>query len=95
LVLICFPSLDAGSASPSGSRRWPGSARRSRRYLQAAGNEQVTERQIAGLPAALSSQLRSLVHDYENGDSLEVQYAHDADELDLWVPKTYATRQYS
>jgi putative hydrolase of HD superfamily len=37
---------------------------------------------IAGLPATVSSQLRSLVHDYENGDSLEVQCAHDADKLD-------------
>jgi putative hydrolases of HD superfamily len=53
-----------------------------RRYLQAASNEQVTEHQTAELPATLGSQLRSLVHDYENGDSLEVQCAHDADKLD-------------
>jgi putative hydrolase of HD superfamily len=53
-----------------------------RRYLQAASNEQVTEHQTTGLPATLSSHIRSLVHDYENGDSLEVQCAHDADKLD-------------
>jgi 5'-deoxynucleotidase YfbR-like HD superfamily hydrolase len=53
-----------------------------RRYLQAASNEDVTRHQTAGLPAALADQLRSLVHDYENGDSLEVQCAHDADKLD-------------
>ena len=53
-----------------------------RRYLDAASNEQVTEHQTAGLPAALAAQLRGLIHDYETGDSLEVQCAHDADKLD-------------
>jgi putative hydrolase of HD superfamily len=53
-----------------------------RRYLDAASNEQVTEHQTAGLPAALAGQLRGLIHDYETGDSLEVQCAHDADKLD-------------
>jgi putative hydrolase of HD superfamily len=53
-----------------------------RNYVQAASNEDVTEYQTAGLPAALAGQLRSLVHDYDNGDSLEVQCAHDADKLD-------------
>jgi putative hydrolase of HD superfamily len=53
-----------------------------RRYLQAAANEQVTTHQTAGLPPALGGQLRSLIHDYEHGDSLEVQCAHDADKLD-------------
>jgi putative hydrolases of HD superfamily len=53
-----------------------------RRYLDAASNEHVTEHQTAGLPAALAGQLRALIHDYETGDSLEVQCAHDADKLD-------------
>ncbi|MGH3245680.1 MAG: HD domain-containing protein [Trebonia sp.] len=53
-----------------------------RRYLQAATNEQVTQDQAAGLPAALAAQLRALVHEYENGDSPEVHCAHDADKLE-------------
>ena len=53
-----------------------------RRYLKAASNEQVTADQTAGMPAAAAEQLRALIHDYENGDGLEVQCAHDADKLD-------------
>ena len=53
-----------------------------RRYLQAASNEHVTEHQVTGIPAAVADQLRGLVHEYENGDSLEVQCAHDADKLE-------------
>jgi putative hydrolase of HD superfamily len=53
-----------------------------RRYLQAAANEQVTQDQTTGLPAALVGQLRALVEDYENGDSAEVRCAHDADKLE-------------
>lgn len=53
-----------------------------RRYLKAASNEQVTEDQTAGLPSVVAEQLRALVRDYENGDGLEVQCAHDADKLE-------------
>jgi putative hydrolase of HD superfamily len=53
-----------------------------RRYLDAATNEHVTRDQTTGLPAVLASQLRDLVHEYENGDSPEVHCAHDADKLD-------------
>ena len=53
-----------------------------RRYVEAADNEHVTEHQTAGLPVVLASQLRDLVRDYETGDSIEVQCAHDADKLD-------------
>lgn len=53
-----------------------------RRYLKAASNEQVTADQTAGMPAAAAEQLRALIHDYENGDGLEVQCAHDADKLE-------------
>jgi putative hydrolases of HD superfamily len=53
-----------------------------RKYVDAASNEHVTSHQTARLPAALAGQLRGLIHDYETGDSLEVQCAHDADKLD-------------
>jgi putative hydrolase of HD superfamily len=53
-----------------------------RRYLQAASNEHVTGHQTAGLPGAVADELRSLVRDYENGDSPEVHCAHDADKLE-------------
>ncbi len=53
-----------------------------RRYLRAASNETVTADQTRDLPALVADQIRSLVHDYENGDSAEVQCAHDADKLE-------------
>lgn len=53
-----------------------------RRYLKAASNEQVTADQTAGMPSPAAEQLRALIHDYENGDGLEVHCAHDADKLE-------------
>jgi putative hydrolase of HD superfamily len=53
-----------------------------RRYLQAADNEDVTAHQVAGIPSVVADQLRGLVREYENSDSLEVQCAHDADKLE-------------
>lgn len=53
-----------------------------RRYLDAASNETVTSDQVRGLPDVLVKQLTELVADYENGDSLEVLVAHDADKLE-------------
>ncbi|MBS2966588.1 HD domain-containing protein [Actinocrinis puniceicyclus] len=53
-----------------------------RRYLDAASNEAVTADQTSGLPGPLAEEIRALVHDYEHGDSLEVQCAHDADKLE-------------
>jgi putative hydrolase of HD superfamily len=53
-----------------------------RRYLDAATNETVTHDQTNGLPSALAEQIRALVDAYENGTSLEVQCAHDADKLE-------------
>lgn len=53
-----------------------------RRYLDAASNEAVTADQITGVPAVVADQLRALIEDYEHGDSLEVQCAHDADKLE-------------
>ncbi len=53
-----------------------------RRYLKAATNEQVTADQTASLPVVVADQLRALIEEYENGHSLEVDCAHDADKLD-------------
>jgi putative hydrolase of HD superfamily len=53
-----------------------------RRYLEASSNEVVTADQVKGLPAVLVKQLTELVADYENGESLEVLVAHDADKLE-------------
>jgi putative hydrolase of HD superfamily len=53
-----------------------------RRYLDAASNETVTADQVRGLPDVLVKQLTELVGEYENGDSLEVLVAHDADKLE-------------
>ena len=53
-----------------------------RRYLDAVSNVQVTADQTTGLPERLAAGLRALVEDYEQGDSLEVQCAHDADKLE-------------
>lgn len=53
-----------------------------RRYLRAASNEEITEDQTVGLPGMLAGQIRRLVHDYENGDSPEIDCARDADKLD-------------
>ena len=53
-----------------------------RRYLQAADNEDITAHQVAGIPSVVADQLRGLVREYETGDSLEVQCAHDADKLE-------------
>lgn len=53
-----------------------------RRYVDVASNEAVTADQVRGLPEVLAKQLTELVADYENGDSLEVLVAHDADKLE-------------
>ncbi|MBS2531604.1 HD domain-containing protein [Catenulispora sp. NF23] len=67
-----------------------------RRYLDAASNEKIAEDQTAGLPAVLVDQVRNLIHDYENSDSLEVDCAHDADKLDcLFQAIEYRDTGYS
>jgi len=53
-----------------------------RRYLDAASNGQVTEDQTRGLPAVAAGHIRSLIADYESGDSVEGDCAHDADKLE-------------
>lgn len=56
-----------------------------RRYLDAVTNETVTEDQTSDLPSALGNEIRALVYDYENGASIEVQCAHDADKLECLI----------
>lgn len=53
-----------------------------RRYLQAATNQAVTAHQTDGLPDVLAEQLRTLIGEYETGESPEVDCAHDADKLE-------------
>ena len=53
-----------------------------RRYLDAASNEAITADQTSGLPSTLADEIRALIDDYENGTSIEVQCAHDADKLE-------------
>ncbi|MCH0542122.1 HD domain-containing protein [Streptomyces sp. MUM 203J] len=56
-----------------------------RRYLTAASNEQVTADQLAAAHPAVRSGIQEVVEEYENGDSLEVLVAHDADKLECLV----------
>ncbi|MER5642074.1 HD domain-containing protein [Kitasatospora sp. NPDC002227] len=56
-----------------------------RRYIQAASNETVTADQVADSHPAVAEGISAIVHDYENGDSLEVQVAHDADKLECML----------
>lgn len=53
-----------------------------RRYLDAASNESITEDQTSGLPPTVADEIRALIDDYENGSSIEVHCAHDADKLE-------------
>jgi putative hydrolases of HD superfamily len=53
-----------------------------RRYLTAAGNERVTADQVSAAHPAVAAGISRVVDEYENGDSLEVVVAHDADKLE-------------
>jgi putative hydrolase of HD superfamily len=53
-----------------------------RRYLKAAENQAVTADQTQGLPETVAGHLRDLIDDYETGQGLEVDCAHDADKLE-------------
>lgn len=53
-----------------------------RRYLSAAPNERVTADQVSAAHPAVLSGVKAIVEEYENGDSLEVVVAHDADKLE-------------
>ncbi|WP_326697432.1 HD domain-containing protein [Streptomyces sp. NBC_01754] len=56
-----------------------------RRYLDAASNEKVTADQLAEAHPAVSAGIGRVVSEYENGDSLEVICARDADKLECLV----------
>ncbi|WP_422070649.1 HD domain-containing protein [Streptomyces hoynatensis] len=56
-----------------------------RRYLTAASNEDVTADQVADAHPAVAAGIQAIVAEYENGDSLEVLVAHDADKLECML----------
>jgi len=56
-----------------------------RRYVTAASNEQVTEDQVSAAHPAVRSGVQKVIEEYENGDSLEVVVAHDADKLECLI----------
>ncbi|MGW7008233.1 HD domain-containing protein [Streptomyces sp. NPDC054933] len=56
-----------------------------RRYLSAASNEKVTADQVSAAHPAVASGIKRIVEEYENGDSLEVIVAHDADKLECLI----------
>ncbi|MFJ2348205.1 MULTISPECIES: HD domain-containing protein [Streptomyces] len=56
-----------------------------RRYLEAATNEKVTADQVSKAHPAVAEGIKAVVHEYENGDSLEVLVAHDADKLECML----------
>ncbi|MEV8534700.1 HD domain-containing protein [Streptomyces sp. NPDC051211] len=53
-----------------------------RRYIDAAANERVTADQVSATHPAVKAGVQRVVDEYENGDSLEVTVAHDADKLE-------------
>ncbi|MCX4661024.1 HD domain-containing protein [Streptomyces uncialis] len=53
-----------------------------RRYLEAASNEQVTADQVSAAHPAVQEGAQRIVDEYENGDSLEVIVAREADKLE-------------
>ncbi|WP_137970268.1 HD domain-containing protein [Streptomyces antimycoticus] len=56
-----------------------------RRCLEAATNEKVTADQVSKAHPAVADGIKAVVHEYENGDSLEVLVAHDVDKLECML----------
>lgn len=56
-----------------------------RRYLTSATNEEVTADQLADAHPVVAAGIQAVVDEYENGDSLEVLVAHDADKLECMI----------
>lgn len=56
-----------------------------RRYLDAASNEKVTADQVSAAHPAVRAGVQQVVEEYENGETLEVVVAHDADKLECLV----------
>jgi putative hydrolase of HD superfamily len=53
-----------------------------KKYISAASNEQVTQDQVAGLPASVASMIEAAVAEYEAAETHEARCARDADKLD-------------
>ncbi|MFE6865134.1 HD family hydrolase [Kitasatospora sp. NPDC057692] len=56
-----------------------------RRYVTAADNERVTADQVSAAHPVVVTGVRAIVEEYENGESLEVVVAHDADKLECLI----------
>ncbi|UED85118.1 HD domain-containing protein [Streptomyces profundus] len=56
-----------------------------RRYLTTASNQEVTADQVADAHPVVASGIQAIVDEYETGDSLEVEVAHDADKLECML----------
>ncbi|WP_171168782.1 HD family hydrolase [Streptomyces sp. I05A-00742] len=56
-----------------------------RRYVTAAGNERVTADQVSKAHPAVAAGIQAIVQEYENGDTLEVRVARDADKLECMI----------
>lgn len=56
-----------------------------RRYLDAASNETVTADQVSRAHPRVADGIKAIVAEYEQGDSLEVVVAHDADRLECAI----------
>ncbi|MEU9746643.1 HD domain-containing protein [Streptomyces niveus] len=56
-----------------------------RRYLDAASNEKVTADQVSAAHPAVREGAQRIVEEYENGNSIEVICAHDADKLECLI----------
>jgi putative hydrolase of HD superfamily len=62
-------------------------------YVSAASNEQVTQDQVAGLPAPAADMISAAVAEYEAAGTREARCARDADKLDcLLQAREYAER---
>ncbi|MET9400096.1 HD domain-containing protein [Kitasatospora sp. NPDC002965] len=56
-----------------------------RRYVTAASNERVTADQVSAAHPVVAAGVQAIVEEYENGESLEVVVAHDADKLECLI----------
>ncbi|MGA4540890.1 HD domain-containing protein [Uniformispora flossi] len=56
-----------------------------RRYLQAADNREVTVDQLADAHPAVAAGIAAAVDEYERGETIEAQVAHDADRLECMI----------
>lgn len=56
-----------------------------RRYLEAASNVKVTADQVSAAHPGVAAGVQRVVEEYENGTSLEVIVAHDADKLECLI----------